>query len=118
MEDFDEYHYRLGPPLAAATKTGDVYTRQFKHATVKVDLKQRKSTISWGLPRNSTNIRLMAKIFNEEFSVLIPSIDPHKNTTDIRPPEADKSYSYKLMIQVDGETLESNIVSCSTPPLL
>lgn len=45
--DYDEYHKKLGEPKGDAVKDGDVYTREFKHAKVKLDISRKKAEIEW-----------------------------------------------------------------------
>ncbi|MCP5538204.1 MAG: hypothetical protein H7A51_18475 [Akkermansiaceae bacterium] len=50
MRWFPEYDRPLGPPLGPAKKNGYQYTRQFKHATVLLDIKKRSADIKWLTP--------------------------------------------------------------------
>jgi hypothetical protein len=45
--DFPEYSYKLRPPKGPATKTGNVYTRDFAHASVHLDIEKREARITW-----------------------------------------------------------------------
>jgi len=45
--DYEEFHKPLGKPSGDAKKDGWTYTRSFKHASVKVDLEQRKAEIQF-----------------------------------------------------------------------
>ena len=47
LKDIPEFGYRLGAPLGPAKKKGYVYTRNFKHAKVWVDLESEKAKIVW-----------------------------------------------------------------------
>ncbi|MFI3290256.1 MAG: putative glycoside hydrolase [Opitutales bacterium] len=47
MVDYDEYNKPLGKPLAEATKDGYIYTREFEHASVWVDVENRQGKIDW-----------------------------------------------------------------------
>ncbi|BDS07498.1 hypothetical protein NT6N_25380 [Oceaniferula spumae] len=47
MRWFPEYDKPLGPPLGPAKKDGYVYTRQFKHCSVTLDVKKRTADIKW-----------------------------------------------------------------------
>ena len=47
MKDIPEFGYRLGAPSGPAKKKGYVYTRNFKHAKVWVDLESEKAKIVW-----------------------------------------------------------------------
>lgn len=47
MKEIPEYSYALGSPKAAAEKKGYVYTREFEHASVTVDLTTERGTIDW-----------------------------------------------------------------------
>lgn len=47
MKRFAEYDKPLGPPQGPAVKTGYVYTREFEHASVSLDLTQQKASIIW-----------------------------------------------------------------------
>ena len=50
MRHFEEYDRPLGAPSGQAKKDGYVYTRQFKHAEVTLDLKKRIADINWLSP--------------------------------------------------------------------
>lgn len=43
----EEYDKPLGPPSGPAKKDGYQYTREFKHATVHLDIKKRTGKIDW-----------------------------------------------------------------------
>ena len=45
--EFPEYYFKLGPPNGRAKKRGNVYTREFAHASVVLDIKKRKADITW-----------------------------------------------------------------------
>ncbi len=45
--DYPEFSKPLGAPKAPAVKTGNVYTRSFAHAEVRVDIAKRAATIQW-----------------------------------------------------------------------
>lgn len=47
MRWFPEYDQRLGPPHGPATRDGFRYSRDFEHASVEVDIKQRTANIHW-----------------------------------------------------------------------
>ena len=47
MRQFPEYDRPLGAPLGHAKKDGPVYTRQFEHADVWLDIHQREGKITW-----------------------------------------------------------------------
>lgn len=47
LEELDELKRPLGPPKGAAKKNGWIYTRQFEHASVWVDIENEKATIDW-----------------------------------------------------------------------
>jgi len=47
MRWFAEYDKPLGAPLGPAIKDGYTYTRSFKHAKVKLDIKNRTADIQW-----------------------------------------------------------------------
>lgn len=47
MIDYPEYSKPLGKPLNQAQKNGYVYTRNFEHASVWVDVENRKGRIDW-----------------------------------------------------------------------
>jgi len=47
LVEYPDFHKRLGPPLGDAEKIGMVYTRQFKHTTVRVDVRLREASIQW-----------------------------------------------------------------------
>jgi len=47
MHWFPEYDKRLGPPLAAARRDGWTYTREFAHASVRVNINTREAQIEW-----------------------------------------------------------------------
>ncbi len=51
MRWMDEYDRPLGAPLGVAVKDGYKYTREFKHATVFLDLKEQTSNIVWTSPK-------------------------------------------------------------------
>lgn len=40
----------LGAPTGPATRSGDVYTREFAHARVRLDLERRRGEIEWTAP--------------------------------------------------------------------
>ena len=44
---YPEFGKRLGPPKCAAVRDGWTYHREFKHASVSVDLELKKATIDW-----------------------------------------------------------------------
>ncbi len=44
---FPEYQKPLGPPKGAATKEGYIYTREYEHASVWLDIEQQKAKIEW-----------------------------------------------------------------------
>ncbi len=45
--DYREFSKPLGAPSGPATKRGNVYTRSFAHAEVRVDIAKRAATIQW-----------------------------------------------------------------------
>jgi len=45
--DFPEYHRPLGPPRGPAIRSGFTYTREFRHASVTLDLVKRTGRITW-----------------------------------------------------------------------
>jgi hypothetical protein len=47
MKRFAEYDKPLGPPIGPATQSGYIYTREFEHASVWLDLSQEKGEITW-----------------------------------------------------------------------
>jgi len=47
MNWYPEYDKPLGEPLGAAKKNGFVYTRKFKNADVRLDIKNKKAKIKW-----------------------------------------------------------------------
>jgi len=47
LEEFDELKRPLGPPEGPAIKNGWIYTRQFEHASVWVDIENEKAKIDW-----------------------------------------------------------------------
>ena len=49
LVEYPEYRRRLGPPQGEARRAGRswVFTRDFEHASVRVDLEQRTATITW-----------------------------------------------------------------------
>jgi hypothetical protein len=47
MNDFPEYAYPLGAPKGRAVKKGYTYRREFKHASVMVDIQTEKAEIVW-----------------------------------------------------------------------
>ena len=47
MNDFPEYAYPLGAPNGRAIKKGYTYRREFKHASVVVDIQTEKANIVW-----------------------------------------------------------------------
>lgn len=47
MVDYPEYSNKLGEPLGLAEKNGYVYTREFEHASVWVDIEKREGKITW-----------------------------------------------------------------------
>jgi hypothetical protein len=47
MNDFPEYAYPLGAPKGRAVKKGYTYRREFKHASVRVDIQTEKAEIVW-----------------------------------------------------------------------
>lgn len=48
--DFPEYRRPLGPPRGPASRNGFAYTREFQHASVKLDLVKREGQIHWRTP--------------------------------------------------------------------
>lgn len=44
---YPEYDKPLGPPLGPATRDGFIFTREFKHASVELDIAQRQGRIQW-----------------------------------------------------------------------
>ena len=48
--NFPEFHKPLGPPKAPAVRNGFTYTREFEHASVRLDLVKRQGRISWRTP--------------------------------------------------------------------
>jgi len=47
LVDYPEFHKPLGKPKSQAKKEGWQYSRSYEHASVWVDLAQRKATIDW-----------------------------------------------------------------------
>jgi len=47
MKDFPEYAYPLGAPKGRAVRKGCTYRREFKHASVMVDIQNEKADIVW-----------------------------------------------------------------------
>lgn len=47
LYDYEEYHKSLGEPKGDALRQGYVYTRNFKHAKVWVDLQKKLTQITW-----------------------------------------------------------------------
>jgi hypothetical protein len=47
MNDFPEYAYPLGAPKGRAVKKGYTYRREFRHASVVVDIQTEKANIVW-----------------------------------------------------------------------
>ncbi|WDE97648.1 putative glycoside hydrolase [Lentisphaera profundi] len=47
LKDFPEYKKALGPPKGPAIKAGYVYTREFEHLKVEVDISQQKARLQW-----------------------------------------------------------------------
>jgi hypothetical protein len=44
----DEYSKPLGAPKGPAIREGVIYTREFEHASVRLDLKKQEGRITWG----------------------------------------------------------------------
>ena len=47
LKHFPEYKKPLGAPTGPAKKKGNIYTREFKHASVWLDIEQEKAKIDW-----------------------------------------------------------------------
>jgi len=47
LEWYPEYDKPLGPPKGPAKRNGWIYTRQFKHASVWLDIENEKAKITW-----------------------------------------------------------------------
>jgi dienelactone hydrolase len=49
LVEYPEYRRRLGPPKGNASRAGQswVFTREYEHASVRVDLKKREARIAW-----------------------------------------------------------------------
>ena len=47
MRWFPEYDKPLGPPEGPARREGPVYTRQFEHADVRLDIGKRQGKVMW-----------------------------------------------------------------------
>ena len=47
LKTFPEYKKPLGPPKGPAKKDGYVYTREFEHASVWLDIKNEEAKITW-----------------------------------------------------------------------
>lgn len=49
LVEYPEYRHRLGPPQGEASRVGRswVFTRDFEHASVRVDLEKRTANIAW-----------------------------------------------------------------------
>lgn len=49
LVEYPEYRRRLGPPKGSASRVEQswVFTREFEHASVKVDLEKREANITW-----------------------------------------------------------------------
>ena len=45
--DFPEFRKPLGPPKGPAVRNGFTYTREFQHASVRLDLTKRQGRITW-----------------------------------------------------------------------
>lgn len=45
--DYPEYHKPLGKPLGKAQRDGYVYTRQYQHVDVQVDIKNKAADLRW-----------------------------------------------------------------------
>ena len=43
----EEYHRPLGRPLGPAENDGHVYTRQYEHLDVRVDIRKKEAVLSW-----------------------------------------------------------------------
>ena len=54
MRWFPEYDKPLGPPDGPAKKDGFLYSRTFKHASVKLDIKSRTAEIRWRHPTSDS----------------------------------------------------------------
>ncbi len=48
--DYPEFHKPLGPPRGPALRNGYTYTREFEHASVYLDLREREGRITWREP--------------------------------------------------------------------
>lgn len=44
---FPEYKKPLGPPKGPAKKEGYIYTREYEHASVRLDIEHEKARIDW-----------------------------------------------------------------------
>lgn len=47
LKSFPEYSKPLGPPNGPANKEGNIYTREYKHASVWLDIGQEEANIEW-----------------------------------------------------------------------
>ena len=52
MRHLDEYDRPLGAPKGPAKKTGYIYTREFEHASVKLDIVKQTADIKWDKSSN------------------------------------------------------------------
>lgn len=53
LKRFPQYDRPLGQPLGPAEQKGFVYTRQFEHLDVTVDVERRQATLAWRQPAES-----------------------------------------------------------------
>lgn len=47
MRDLPEFHKPLGPPKGPAARRGNQYTREFEHASVRLDIRNQRGTVTW-----------------------------------------------------------------------
>jgi len=47
MHEFPMYKKKLGPPKGPATKQGYIYTREFEHCSVWLDVENEVGKLNW-----------------------------------------------------------------------
>jgi hypothetical protein len=45
--EYEEYHRPLGRPLGPAENDGHVYTRQYEHLDIRVDIREKEAVLNW-----------------------------------------------------------------------
>jgi hypothetical protein len=88
LVEYPEYRRRLGPPQGDASRAGQswVFTRDFEHAAVRVDLERRTATIAW--KSGDVPAAAAARAGGVSHGALRQVPPPNRETHGAPPPEA------------------------------